>query len=62
MALLRRSRPIKLIGANSEELKMDNRFEEMSLIISAKLGIDAKSMTVLEYYKAYEYAKKINGR
>lgn len=49
-----------LSGRDSEELKYDSNFEELSLLISTKTLGRAKDMTVLEYYTAYNKIKKDN--
>jgi hypothetical protein len=37
----------------------DKGYEKMCLLISSTLGVDAKRMTVLEYYTANEYVHEL---
>ena len=43
-------KPKNFIGKESEEIKYDKQFESACMIISQKTGMNAKSMTVLEFY------------
>lgn len=52
------SSPKVFTGHDGLEVKHDKDFETMCLIISQETGADAKRMTTLEYYNAYEYIKK----
>jgi hypothetical protein len=52
------SKPKKFTGAGSMEIEYDKQFEDMCLVISQHLHADAKKMTVLEYYNAYQYINK----
>lgn len=45
-------------GVNSVEIKQDKQFESMCLVISKNLHVDAKKLTVLEYYNAFEFMKE----
>ena len=38
-------------------MQYDKQFENMCLIISKELNANAKQMTVLEYYNAFEFVK-----
>lgn len=40
------------------EVRHDKDFETMCLAITKETGRDAKTMTVLEYYNAYEYLRE----
>lgn len=52
--------PNSFNGTNSAEIKVDKQFESMCFLISQKVGLDAKKMTVLEYYNAIDNIKKYN--
>ena len=56
--LLTFSKPKQFTGKDSIEIGYDKQFENMCLIISQNLHTDAKKMTVLEYYNAYQYIEK----
>lgn len=56
--LLLFSRPKVFTGHDGLEVRHDKDFETMCLVISQETGADAKRMTVLEYYNAYEYIKQ----
>ena len=43
-------RPKNFVGKESEEIKYDKQFESACMIISQKTGMNAKQMTVLEFY------------
>lgn len=43
-------KPKIFTGKDSEEIKYDKQFESACMIISQKAGMDAKKMTVLEFY------------
>lgn len=43
-------KPKNFIGKESEEIKYDKQFESACMIISQKTGMNAKQMTVLEFY------------
>jgi len=53
-------KPKKFFGKDSEEILYQKKFEEMCLMISKNLNINAKSMTVIEFYSAFEMLKKEN--
>lgn len=42
--------PRKFVGKESEEIKYDKQFESACMVISQKTGMNAKTMTVLEFY------------
>ena len=50
-------KPKVFTGHDGVEVKHDKDFETMCLVITKETGRDAKRMTVLEYYNAYEYIK-----
>lgn len=54
------SKPRNFTGSGSLEIEYDRQFEDMCLVISQNLNVDAKKMTVLEYYNAYQYIVKQN--
>ena len=43
-------RPKNFVGKESEDIKYDKQFESACMIISQKTGMNAKQMTVLEFY------------
>ena len=51
------SKPKAFAGHNGLEVQHDKEFETMCLVITKETGREAKNMTVLEYYNAYEYIK-----
>ena len=51
-------KPKTFTGKASVEIEYDRQFEDMCLLISKNLNADAKKMTVLEYYNAYQYIVK----
>ena len=51
-------KPKNFIGKESEEIKYDKQFESACMIISQKTGMNAKSMTVLEFYNTLINLKK----
>ena len=51
-------KPKTFTGQGSVEIEYDKQFENMCLMISKNLNTDAKNMTVLGYYNAYEYIQK----
>lgn len=50
--------PKSYIGAESVEVKYDKQFESTCLLISQKTSMDAKKMTVLQFYNAIENIKQ----
>lgn len=48
-------RPLSFSGADNMEIKHDRHFENMCVVISGQLHVDAKQFTVLEFYNAFEY-------
>lgn len=51
--------PKRFTGRQSIEIDHDKAFESMCLTISRETHADAKRMTVMEYYNAYEYIRKM---
>lgn len=43
-------RPKNFIGKDSDEIRYDKQFESACMMISQKTGLNAKQMTVLEFY------------
>ena len=50
--------PKNFDGSESVEVKYDKQFESMCLLISQKVNVDAKRMTVLQFYNAIEMIKQ----
>lgn len=51
-------KPKVFTGHDGLEVRHDKEFESMCLAITKETGTDAKRMTVLEYYNAYEYLRE----
>lgn len=51
-------KPKVFTGKDGVEVRHDKEFETMCLGITKETGRDAKRMTVLEYYNAYEYLRE----
>lgn len=51
-------KPKVFTGRDGLEVRHDKDFETMCLLITKETGRDAKAMTVLEYYNAYEYLRE----
>ena len=45
-------------GPEGEEVKADRNFEDVCLVLSEQLHIQPKTMTVFEYYSAYDFAQR----
>ena len=58
LSLLDLHKPKSFIGAESAEIKYDKQFETTCLAISQEIGLDAKTMTVLQFYNAVEHLKQ----
>lgn len=52
--------PKSFQGASSIEVKYEKQFETLCLLISQKTGMNAKKMTVLEFYNALSNIEKQN--
>lgn len=50
--------PRVFTGTDGVEVQHDKEYETMCLMITKETGRDAKRMTVLEYYNAYEYLSR----
>ena len=51
--------PDPFTGSDSTEIKYDRKFENMCLLLSQNLNVNAKEYTVLEYYNAFEFLKDL---
>lgn len=56
--LLNMSKPKSYSGKDNVEIQYNKQFESMCMLITQAVGINAKSMTVFEYYTAIEQIKK----
>ena len=54
------TKPKCFTGRQSEEIRHDKDFESLCLTIQKETGADPKRMTVLEFYNAYEYIRKLS--
>jgi hypothetical protein len=52
-------KPNVFTGRTAFGVQHDKGYEKMCLLISSTLGVDAKRMTVLEYYTANEYVHEL---
>ena len=52
------AKPKTFTGRDGLEVKHDKDFESMCILITKETGREAKKMTVLEYYNAYEWVVK----
>ena len=50
--------PKKYAGSDSIEIKYDKQFENVCLLIAQKTSLDAKKMTVLQFYNALDNIKQ----
>lgn len=50
--------PKLFMGSESVEVKYDKQFESACLLISQKANMDAKRMTVLQFYNAVDTIKQ----
>lgn len=51
-------KPFVYDGPESVEIKYEKQFEDSCLLISEKLGVDPKGMTVFQFYNAVELIKR----
>ena len=58
LELLGSYKPACFIGSDSAEVKYDKQFESACVLIAQKTSMDAKKMTVLQFYNALENIKK----
>lgn len=56
------AKPRVFWGAKSAEIEYDKQFEEMCLILTHNLQVQPYSMTVLQFYNAFDYLKKLSSR
>lgn len=56
-AMLNMHTPKVFIGSESVEVKYDKQFESMCLLIAQKTSMDARKMTVLQFYNAIDNIK-----
>jgi len=56
------TKPRQYSGKNSFEVEFDKQYETMCLTISRELNLNAKTMSVLEYYNSFEYIKDLRKR
>lgn len=56
-ALINMHNPKSFIGSESVEIKYDKQFESTCLLIAQKTNMDAKKMTVLQFYNAIDNIK-----
>lgn len=57
LALLRMQKPKCFLGSASVEIRYEKQFENACLLISQKTNMNAKKMTVLQFYNALETIK-----
>lgn len=50
--------PKSFVGSDSVEVSYDKQFETTCLLIAQKINLDAKKMTVLQFYNALDTIKK----
>ena len=55
--LINMHNPKPFIGSESVEIKYDKQFESTCLLIAQKTNMDAKKMTVLQFYNAIDNIK-----
>lgn len=60
LALL--AKPRIFSGAKSVEIEYDKQFEEMCLVLAHNLQVQPYTMTVLQFYNAFDYLKKLSSR
>lgn len=58
MVVLNMHSPKSYIGSESVEIKYDKQFESTCLLIAQKTSMDAKKMTVLQFYNAVDNIKQ----
>lgn len=56
--LLLSAKPKTFTGHDGLEVRHDKDFETLCLTITRETGVEAKRMTVMEYYNAYEYLRR----
>lgn len=58
LELLLYNKPRAFAGEENMEVAYDKQFENMCIMMSQHLNVDAKGYTVMEYYNAYEYIRE----
>lgn len=58
MVMLNMHSPKSYVGSSSVEIKYDKQFESTCLLIAQKTSMDAKKMTVLQFYNAVDNIKQ----
>lgn len=58
IVMLNMHSPKSYIGSESVEIKYDKQFESICLLIAQKTNMDAKKMTVLQFYNAVDNIKQ----
>ena len=58
--LLAYRKPAKFEGEGNVEIATDKNFERMCIILQQHLNVDAKSLTTLAFYNAYDYLSEQN--
>jgi hypothetical protein len=58
LIMINMSSPKSYMGSESIEIKYDKQFESTCLLISQKTNMDAKKMTVLQFYNAVDNIKQ----
>lgn len=56
------AKPKVFSGNKSVEIAYDKSFEDMCLFLKKETGAEVDKMTVLQFYNAFEYLKKINSK
>lgn len=56
--LLTYSKPLSFGGVGNAEVEYDKQYEDMCLLISQNLHMDAKKFTVMEFYNAFGYIER----
>jgi len=57
--LLTLAKPRLFSGKDSAEIEYNKQFEEMCLFLSKNLTVSIEGMSVLQFYNAFEYLKKL---
>lgn len=52
------NKPETFTGTANAEIRQDLQFEEMALLLQSELAVDAKKLTVMEFYSASAYLQK----
>lgn len=54
------SHPKSFTGKDNEEIAFDRQYENLCIMLSSQLSVDAKKFSVLEFYNAFEFLKERN--